>query len=97
MNFQNVDHNACQIDGANVPNQIALPSTIFTNNLCGQQVTVKVGNSEVQGTVIDALETAKRVMLSPNLFEQFSPLDTGIVQGFLVLPSPLSLKFKCID
>lgn len=92
MNFQNVDHNACQIDGANVPNQIALSKNIFTNNLCGQQVTVKVGNYEVQGTVIDALDTANRVMLSPNLFEQFSPLDTGIVQGFLVLPSPPSLS-----
>jgi len=90
MNFQNVDHNACQIDGANVPNQISVGSNIFKHTLCGQQVTVKVGNLEVQGTVIDALDTANRVMLSPNLFEQLSTLDTGIVQGVLVLPNDVA-------
>jgi hypothetical protein len=86
MNLQNVDHNACQINGANVPNQIALGSDVFTRNLCGQLVTVKVGDSEVQGMVIDALDAANRVMVSPNLFEQFSTLDTGIVQGSVILP-----------
>jgi len=76
-----------QIDGINVADQIAVGSDLFTKNLCGQQVTVKVGETEVQGTVIDALDTANRVMLSPNLFEQVSTLDTGIVQGVLVLPT----------
>lgn len=97
MNFQNVNHNACQIDGINVANQIAVGKNLFTKNLCGQQVTVKVGETEVQGTVIDALDTGNRVMLSPNLFEQVSTLDTGIVQGVLVLPTLDSQTPETLD
>ncbi len=87
MYQQNQDHNACQINGANVQNQIALGTDVFNHALCGQSVQVVVGSTTVQGTVIDVLDSSNRLMVSPDLFTQFAPLDTGIVQGSLILPN----------
>lgn len=87
MYQQNMANNACQIDGANIQAQIALGSNVFNHALCGQTVQVVVGSITVQGVVIDALDSSNRLMVSPDLFTQFAPLDTGIVQGSLILPN----------
>jgi hypothetical protein len=85
MNLQSTTQNACQIDGSHVENQLALGSNFFHPNLCGQQVSVVVGSTTMSGTVIDALESSNRVMVSSNMFEEVASLDTGIVQGTLLL------------
>jgi hypothetical protein len=86
MNLQSTTHNACQIDGSHVENQLALGSNIFDPTLCGQQVSVVIGGTTMNGVVIDALDSSNRIMVSPNMFERVASLDTGIVQGSLLLP-----------
>ncbi|RYE17624.1 MAG: hypothetical protein EOP45_15490, partial [Sphingobacteriaceae bacterium] len=86
MNTQISNANACQMATFDIPNQIAIGSNMFHPDMCGQEAEIDVGDKKVQGIIIDALDDKDRVMVSSNLFDQFSDRDVGIVSGTICLP-----------